>query len=331
MSYSKDVYDEVRQKLYSMKLKSSEKLEQRKKLFFQRFPEAAEIEKELALTSIKAAKAVLKGANTKSELISMRERNTKLRERLTCILKSVNLPPDYLETEYNCKKCSDEGYVDGIMCDCMKDMLKKSSYEKLSSVSPLELSSFESFSLDYYPEFPLEPGQQPPRKRMEIILDFCKKYASKFGKSSPGLIMVGNTGLGKTHLSLAIAREVIEKGYGVIYISAQNMITKLEKEKFQNYSKCYGESDRHFIDCDLLIMDDLGTEYVTQFSSAAIYNIINSRIMMNKPTIVSTNFNMKELEKNYSPRMVSRIIGNNIRLEFLGFDIRQKKLRMPIK
>ena len=147
MSYSKDVYDEVQQKLYSMKLKSSEKLEQRKKLFFQRFPEAAEIEKELALTSIKAAKAVLKGANTKSELISMRERNTKLRERLACILKSVNLPPDYLEAEYNCKKCSDEGYVDGIMCDCMKDMLKKSSYEKLSSISPLVLSSLDCRSL----------------------------------------------------------------------------------------------------------------------------------------------------------------------------------------
>lgn len=331
MGYSKEIYDQVQQNLYRLRVQSWEKLEQRKKMFFERFPEAAEIEKKLASTALESARAVLRGANSKEELDSLREKNSELRGRLRDILESVNLSENYLEVQHECEKCDDEGFIDGIMCECMRNMLKKESYKKLSGMSPLELSSFDSFRLDYYPESPLESGSQSPRQRMQIILDFCKKYANDFTKNSPSLIMVGNTGLGKTHLSLAIASDAIEKGYGVIYVSAQNMITKLEKEKFQNYSKNSGESEQHFIDCDLLIIDDLGTEYSTSFSNAAVYNIINSRIMMSKPTIVSTNLNMKELEKNYSPRMVSRIIGNNIRLEFLGLDIRQKRLKDTLR
>ena len=326
MGYSKEIYDGVRQKLYEMRVKSLEELERKKKLFFARFPEAFEIEKKLALTAIESAKAVLGGSDTKKELEQLRERSTSLRNRLLEILKSVNLPEDYLELKHNCEKCQDEGFIDGVMCSCMKDMMKKESYAKLNSISPLELSSFETFSTDYYPEKSEFSGQSP-RERMKIIFDFCKKYSDNFGKKSPNLIMMGNTGLGKTHLSLAIASEAINKGYGVIYVSAPNMVTKLEKEKFQNYGRDGEESEKHFVDCDLLIIDDLGTEYSNAFSNSAVYNIVNSRIMMAKPTIISTNLTMKELEKNYSPRLVSRIIGNNIRLEFLGFDIRQKRLR----
>ena len=331
MGYSKDVYDEVEQKLYKMRLNSWEELERRKQLFFKRFPEAGKIEKKLALTALESARAVVGGSNTRQELTLLREKNSELRDRLNDILKSVNLPADYLEVSHNCKKCGDEGFVDGVMCGCMRDMLKKESYKKLNSISPLELSSFDTFSLEYYPDVPHEQGKQSPKERMKLIYNFCQKYADEFSRKSPSLILMGNTGLGKTHLSLSIAREVINKGYGVIYISAQNMISKLEKEKFQNYGKDFDESERHFIDCDLLIIDDLGTEYATSFSASAIYNIINSRIMMSKPTIISTNLSMKELEKNYSTRMVSRIIGNNIRLEFLGFDIRQKRLRDSLK
>lgn len=330
MGYSREIYDTVRQELYELRIKSLEELERKKKLFFSRFPEASEIEKNLALIALDSARAVLSGHDTKKELENLRERSASLRNRLSEILKSVNLPEDYLELKHNCKKCQDEGFVDGVMCECMRDMLKKESYGKLNSMSPLELSSFETFSLDYYPESS-ETGRQSPRERMKLIFDFCKKYSDNFTKKSPNLIMMGNTGLGKTHLSLAIASEAISKGYGVIYVSAPNMVTKLEKEKFQNYGRSGEESERHFMDCDLLIIDDLGTEYSNAFSNSAIYNIVNSRIMMSKPTIVSTNLTMKELEKNYSPRMVSRIIGNNIRLEFLGFDIRQRRLKDSFK
>ena len=324
MGYSKEIYDKVQKELYDIKMEAVDELNRKKDILYNRFPEAAEIEKQLSATAIKAARAVISGANSKDELLKLRQTTKNLRERLTQILKSVNLPEDYLELNYRCKKCSDEGYVDGIMCDCMKKMMKKEVYNELNKMSPLELSSFENFSLDFYSDTPQPNSELTPKKRMAKILEFCKKYASQFKKNSPSLLMTGSTGLGKTHLSLAIAKEVIEKGFGVIYGSAQNIISKVEKEKFRGHQNSSDETERHYIDCDLLIIDDLGTEYLTSFSSAAIYNIVNSRIMMNKPTIISTNLSMKELEKNYSQRMVSRIIGNNIRLEFLGSDIRQK-------
>ena len=324
MGYSKEIYDKVQKELYDIKMEAVDELNRKKDILYNRFPEAAEIEKQLSATAIKAARAVISGANSKDELLKLRQTTKNLRERLTQILKSVNLPEDYLELNYRCKKCSDEGYIDGIMCDCMKKMMKKEVYNELNKMSPLELSSFENFSLDFYSDTPQPNSELTPKKRMAKILEFCKKYASQFKKNSPSLLMTGSTGLGKTHLSLAIAKEVIEKGFGVIYGSAQNIISKVEKEKFRGYQNSSDETERHYIDCDLLIIDDLGTEYLTSFSSAAIYNIVNSRIMMNKPTIISTNLSMKELEKNHSQRMVSRIIGNNIRLEFLGSDIRQK-------
>ncbi len=326
MGYSREIYDEVQNKLYRIRNESWEELNRKKEIFYKRFPAASDIEKNLASTALEVARAVLSGANSVGELYKLKEKNKILRENLKEILESVDLPEDYLEVRYICDKCADEGFIDGIMCSCMKEMLKKESYKKLNQMSPLELSSFEKFSLDYYSDVSLTDKDQSPKKRMSLILSFCRKYAYDFNKNSPSLLMTGSTGLGKTHLSLAIAREVINKGCGVIYGSTQNIVSKMEKEKFQNF-RGENESERHFIDCDLLIIDDLGTEYTTAFSNAAIYNVINSRIMMNKPTIISTNFSMRELEKNYTQRMVSRIIGNNIRLEFLGCDIRQRRMK----
>lgn len=330
LGYSREIYDEVQQKLYRIRNKAWDELTRRKEFFYKRFPEAANIERELSATSVEAAKAVLSGSNSSVELVKLREKNKNLKQRLSSILQRVNLPEDYLEIKYNCPECEDEGFIDGIMCKCMKNMLKLEAYNKLNDLSPLETSSFDNFSVNYYSDIPMHDGEQSPRERMTLIFNFCKKYAENFKKNSPSLLMTGNTGLGKTHLSLAIAREAINKGFGVIYTSTQNMISNMEKEKFRGYAAS-NESEKHYADCDLLIIDDLGTEYATPFSSAAVYNVINSRIMRGKPTIISTNLSMRELEKYYTQRMVSRIIGNNIRLEFLGSDVRQKHMRMRNK
>ena len=329
MGYSKEIYEEVQRKLYKMRNKAWDETNRKKEIFYKRFPQAKEIEKELSLTSIEVAKAILKGSDSSSELCKLREKNKTLREKLSDILKSVNLREDYLEIKYNCEKCQDEGFIDGVMCDCMKDMLKKEAYDRLNDFSPLDVSSFENFSLDYYSDSSRN-GEQSPKKRMSCILNFCKGYAANFKKDSSSLLMTGSTGLGKTHLSLAIANEVINRGFGVIYSSTQNMISNMEKGKFKSFFDC-NPSEKYYSECDLLIIDDLGTEYSTSFSSAVIYSVINSRIMRRRPTIISTNLSMRELEKYYNQRMVSRIIGNNIRLEFLGTDIRQKLMKISKK
>ena len=320
MGYNREIFESAFEKIESLKKESILTNEKRKALLYLRFPRAKEIEKELSKTAIKAARAILKVENTRSELEKLKNENTKLQNEIKDILKSANLPEDYLEVHYHCEKCKDEGYIDGKMCLCLKEQLKKETYERLNKLSPLSLSTFESFNVEYYPSDTTINGISP-RKKMEKIFYACQEYADSFSLKSPNLFMYGCTGLGKTHLSLAIANNVIKKGFNVVYVSTPNIILKLEKERFgSNYSK--EQSDIHLINCDLLILDDLGTEFQTNFSNSSIYNIINSRIMYGRPTIISTNLSFEEIQRNYSERLVSRIMGNYIRMLFIGHDIR---------
>lgn len=324
MRYSQDVYIRSEQKLYDLRKKNQDDLDFRRNILYKRYPRAKYIEKELAVTALNAARAVINGSNVSEELNKLKDTNISLQNELKLILEKAGFPQDYLELKYKCSKCKDQGFIDGIMCSCMEKTIKLETYNDLNKISPLSLSTFESFSLDYYSDISEGEGRQSPRERISIILDYCISYAEEFKVNSPSIIMKGGTGLGKTHLSLAIANLVINRGFGVIYISTPNMVSRLEKERFRDASK-FADSEEHFKSCQLLIIDDLGTEFSTPFSNAAIYNIINSRIMASKPTIISTNLSIKELEKNYTERMVSRIIGGNVRLEFIGNDIRQQK------
>ena len=210
------------------------------------------------------------------------------------------------------------------MCICLKELLRKTAYQRLNEMTPLALCSFDSFVLDYYPEEPLSEGEASPRKQMTNVLRYCRNYANEFSMESSSLIMQGGTGLGKTHLSLAIANAAVQKDFGVIYVSAQNMATSLERERFGRGLED-GDTNALILGCDLLILDDLGTEFATSFVDASIYNIVNTRLMAGRPTIISTNLSLYELQKRYSERFVSRIIGSYVRLTFFGKDVRQQK------
>lgn len=324
MGYSKEVYEAAKGVLEQRRRQAQRQAEQRRQQFFQRFPRAEEIERELSSTAVQAARAVLNGENTAQQLMRLKERNLALQKELASLLRAAALEPDALEPQYTCKDCQDTGYLDGKPCACLRQQLRQEAYRRLNQLSPLSLSTFDGFSLEYYAPTPPREGFPSPRRRMEDIFRYCKNYAANFSVQSPSLLMQGPTGLGKTHLSLAIARVAINKGYGVIYGSAPNIVSKLEKERF-GANRNGEDSEQHFIQCDLLILDDLGTEFSTSFSNAAIYNILNSRLMTGKPTIISTNLSMKDLERCYSERLVSRVMGNHIRLEFLGNDVRQQK------
>ena len=163
------------------------------------------------------------------------------------------------------------------------------------------------------------------RERMRKYFDYCKNYAKTFDVNSRNILMRGNTGLGKTHLSLAIAREVIENGFGVIYCSTPEILSKLEKERFGKSYENSEDSEETLKECDLLILDDVGSEFQTSFTKNIIYNIINFRISHQKPTIISTNLELEELETIYSQRLVSRLWGEYVIMNFVGRDIRQVK------
>ena len=305
-----------------------EKNEIRKKQFYKKFKRAKDIDLQLSRTAIDSAKAILSGASAKEKLTELKNKNLALQKELETLLITANLPLDYLNIKYKCADCKDMGYVDGVMCDCLKNLIKKITYKNLNKLSPLSLSTFEAFNTDLYPDKNSADGVNV-KSHMEKIFNFCKNYANTFNKNSENLFLQGATGLGKTHLSLAIANSAINSGYNVIYTSTPNILSKLEKEHFSHNFQDE-ETEKHLIGCDLLILDDMGTEFQTSFSSAMIYNIINSRIMFQKPTIISTNLSVKEIQSAYSKRLVSRIMGNYKRLFFLGNDIRQF-LKMPNK
>lgn len=324
MAYGKEIYNIATAILTERRMREMEAAEERRTVFYSMYPRAREIERQMASTAIAAAKAVLNGGDAVKELTNLKNKNLSLQQELTHLLESAGLSREYLQPRFECKRCGDTGYLDGRMCICLKELLRKTAYQRLNEMTPLALCSFDSFVLDYYPEEPLSEGEASPRKQMTNVLRYCRNYANEFSMESSSLIMQGGTGLGKTHLSLAIANAAVQKDFGVIYVSAQNMATSLERERFGRGLED-GDTNALILGCDLLILDDLGTEFATSFVDASIYNIVNTRLMAGRPTIISTNLSLYELQKRYSERFVSRIIGSYVRLTFFGKDVRQQK------
>lgn len=323
MGYGKDVYQAVMEKLNLQRVAAEQESHRRRDDFYAACPRAAEIERMLSHTAVQAAKAVLGSGNSGKILAKLKENNLALQEERRQLLASAGLPEDYLQPHYQCPKCEDTGYIDGRMCSCLKEFLRKEAYRRLNDSTPLSLCTFDSFSLSYYPDTSDSPDRPSPRAQIGKILSYCRRYAANFSPDSPSLLMQGGTGLGKTHLSLSIANEAIERGFGVIYGSTQNLASSLEKERFRRDSD--DETNQMLLSCDLLILDDLGTEFSTSFIDAAIYNIVNTRLMSKRPTIISTNLSLREMETRYTERFVSRIIGSYIRLFFYGSDVRQQR------
>lgn len=250
-------------------------------------------------------------------LEALKARCEVLKKEKEALLQKLHITP-YAPL---CAACRDTGRLpNGKLCDCVRKVAHDLAYRELCAEMPLDDSDFSNFRLDYYKRAQNANGSF---EMMQKTLAFCKKYAAEFSLHSPSLLFMGGTGLGKTHLTLSIAKTVLAAGFGVYYAPAQELIQQLENEHF-SYSEQTPFLNR-VLHCDLLLIDDLGTEFTTAFSQAQIYNIINSRLLQGRPTVINTNLTLPELEKKYSPRVTSRILGNyNIR-KFTGSDIRQLK------
>lgn len=321
MAYSKETYKKAEQELAQRRSRALAERENHHRIAVETVPEILEAEEKMSRAGLATIKAVGMGAADAKEYIQkLSEINLEAQAQRRLLLKSNGFPEDWLDVHYTCKKCEDKGFVSGIMCGCFKELLKSIEYEKLCSKLPVGNCRFDNFKLDYYPD----GAGTSPKKRMESVLNYCKAYAADFSRRSPSLLLYGKTGLGKTHLSLAIAGKAVEEGYGVIYSSAQNLFNKLEKDKF---GKADANTEEAILDCDLLIIDDLGAEFTTQFTVSALYNIVNSRELEGKPTIISTNLMPEQLTKAYGERIASRILSNYVMLYFDGSDIRQIKTR----
>ncbi len=272
-------------------------------------PKVAEIDGEIMRIGPMLGISALGGYQDRVK--ALKEKSAALSAQRDEILQKAGLEP----FKPICSLCGDSGYVGAKLCQCVLQRAKELSYSSLSAEMPLSRSRFDNFDLKYY-------SKEEDRAVMEKIFAFCKGYADSLSPSSQSILFFGGTGLGKTHLSLAIASAALEKGMGVVYSPAQNLLQKLEKEHF-SYSAETPLQDDVFA-CDLLILDDLGAEFSNSFSQSLIYNIINTRLLSGKPTIISTNLTVEELAEKYTPRVASRILGCYALKRFCGADIRQQ-------
>lgn len=323
MSYYADVFDEAMSVINGRREEALAQAEERSRLVRKRIPEYASIEKEIGKTSILITRQMLSGTgDIQSALEAIKNNNLAQQEKLRSLLVQNGLGVGYPDPVFFCNECNDTGFVDGKVCNCLKTELKRVRYRRLNAVSPLKLCTFESFKTDMYPDDAEQRGISP-RRLMEHVYDKCVEYAEHFSLDSPSLLLQGGVGLGKTHLSLAIAGKAIEKGYCALYGSAQSFLGKIEDEHFNRSSS--GEDTLELCkSCDLLILDDLGVEFATTFTVAALHDIVDTRLLTGRPTIISTNLNPAELEKRYTERFTSRVFGSYKRCQFVGKDVRIK-------
>lgn len=285
---------------------------------YSKFPKIADFDREIAAVFQNLMKKMLGGE--KVDFSSAEEKSLLLQKQKSDYLQENNIDISVINPEYKCKKCSDTGYINGKLCECVKKKAVQLNYDELNKDVSLENYTFRNFLLDYYPQE--AKNGVIPRDIMTKICGFCVKYAAEFSENSESLLFFGKTGLGKTHLSLSIANEVIKKGYNVVYGPISRIIGNIEREHFSGEERT---TLQNVLDCDLLIFDDLGTEFTTQFVVSSVFDIVNSRILNKKPTIINTNLDFDELKQKYSDRIISRIAGNYRMLQFFGKDIRTIK------
>lgn len=316
MKYASKTIERANAELERRRENAESVAEQRKQDFIKEHPEYAELELKLVQSGADAVKSILGCSDPVSYIENLKKLNLGYQQAKKKLLESAGLDENYLTPQYTCPKCKDTGYVNGTICDCYEELLKNYSCDELSKKTPLQLSSFDDFDVSLYKD-------SASRQKMSKVLEYCKKYAEDFDTDSASLFMYGETGLGKTHLSLAIAGVAIEKGFSVVYGSAHDFFTMIERERFGRSEEPDGTTEEKLKNCDLLILDDLGAEYITKLSIAELYSIINTRMAKELPTVISSNVALDELEKLYNNRITSRIIGTYQMLHFVGNDVRQ--------
>ena len=325
MAYSAEVVSRARARLAQAKEDRESENRQHLAVAYARVPRIREIDMLLRQTMAQAAYAAFQQGSDGRELLEQaRQQNLELQQE-RAILAMENFEEGYLDDSPICDKCGGSGYIGSNMCECLRELCRQEQKKEVSILSGSR-DTFNQFRLDYYPDRVDPKYGASPRAIMERNLKVCRTYGLTFTKDAGNLLFVGGTGLGKTFLSACIARAVADRGCSVVYESAGHLFSKLEQAKFSPSEDTRRETAR-FNDCDLLILDDLGTEMPSQFTTAALYTLLNDRILENKPMVISTNLTIEELGRRYSPQIASRLNGNFLLLPFVGEDIRVMKNR----
>lgn len=314
MSFNSKNYYELRDAFAEKHLAAAERAEARRTALADKIEGLAEIDGALSATASRIMGAAFAGKEGLADRIAKIKRETEeLRAARAALLEAHGYPADYTDVHYDCEKCRDLGFVETKMCECFKRALVLRGYETSGLGALIGKQTFDNYSLDYF------TGEN--RERMRQNFTRIKSYAENFSRNSDSLLLMGGTGLGKTHLSSALAKVVIDRGFDVLYTSVLNMISEFEKAKFRGEQD---DTDRYF-SAELLIVDDLGTELGGSFTESCLYNVIDTRICKGLPTVISTNLTAAQLSERYTGRLFSRLLGVYKPLLFCGKDVRFEK------
>jgi len=287
-------------------------------------PRALEIDNELAQTGIEIAKAIISGKDVSP--LDLAKKNKALQSEREALLKAGGFKKNYVEDVFKCNKCKDTGFVEGARCSCLNQRLISRYYDMSNLKNILDKENFDNFDLRYYSDTALADEGMSPKDKIKLIYQLCVKFVSEFETNPANLLFYGKTGLGKTFMCNCIAKDILDVGHTVLYATAGKLFKTIEDARF-NRDEMVNPAEQidFFYSAELLIIDDLGTEFSTLATQSALFDIVNSRILERKPTIISSNLSLKDIEQQYSDRLVSRLQGNYEFHKFLGEDIRQLK------
>ena len=307
-----DMYEKIR-------TDENRKLMKRREEIKNKYPEILELDTTIQKLCLNLSMAALRGITDQNELNNIKEEITDLRAKKYEMLVSHGYNPDYLNLHYNCPKCKDTGFIGIEKCSCFKSKLIKLYYKDSDLEEAVKTNNFKNFNINLYPNHKLNDERYTPRKNIEDILEYITgEYLPNFKNSNTNLLFYGNSGTGKTFLSWCIAKELLDKGFLVVYKTSDDLLRALKDIKFNIDT----DLENLLINCDLLIIDDLGSEQITDFSSTELFTLINKKILKNKKMLISTNLSLPLISKRYSERISSRIIGEFKLFKFFAEDIR---------
>ncbi len=328
MGYSKEVVLRARQILEQSRAEREAENRQHLQIAYGREPRLLEIDRELRSSMIMAAQAAFsREGDVKAALEQVKAKNLALQNERAELIDAC-FEPGFLDDSPICPICGGTGYVGSNMCECLEALCRLEQKKELSILSGGN-EGFNKFRLDYYSGTYDPRFGASPRAIMELVLNKCRTYAATFSQNSGNLLFVGGTGLGKTFLAACIARTVADRGYSVCYETASQLFSKLERAKFSSDEDVRKETEK-YTQADLLIIDDLGTELPGQFVTAALYSLLNQRLLANMPMIITTNLNVEEAGRRYTPQIASRLYGSFARYTFVGDDIRVLKNKVTV-
>ena len=318
MAYNQEVFAIAQEELASRRRIAEGRANALRSRMIARYPQVERLEAEMAASTREITAAVLAGGDIEAVIEDVKSRNQAAQAKLADLLREAGETATSFAPQYTCPQCGDTGYTDRGVCDCMRRLLSENAAKRLGQSSGMKLTSLDDMDLSFYKE-------QLPMKK---LLDFCRDYGEHFDAHADSLLLFGPTGVGKTHVSLALAKLAVEKGFTVVYGPAQQLLGRLEREHF---GKADGDTAALLAEAELLVLDDLGTELSTAFYQTALLDIINARLLAERPTIISTNLSPDELKSRYGVQIASRILGTYHPLQFKGDDIRQQKLERRLR